>query len=126
MTRVSVTHGEFGAIDLRFEHTAGALAVAMHSADPDFAASARTALADRAQLPGDPAARTEPPAGRSDTTFASSGQTHAQPQSHGQQQQHQTLQRGGESGRPGRLGGAPSEPSAPDDPHPAARPGLYI
>lgn len=44
---LSMKHGEFGSVNLRFEQTAAGLSVAMSSLDPDFATAAQNAMAER-------------------------------------------------------------------------------
>lgn len=117
--RVSVPHAEFGAVTLRFDSSAGTLAVAMTSADPEFAATARQAIAERSFVApletrfelvatrGDVQTSQHNLSGQS-SGFAQSGQQARQPERQGSLADH-----------------SPPE-TIPHQPAEASRRGLYI
>lgn len=130
--RLSVAHTEFGAVNLRFEQTTGALAVAMSSADPEFAAAARYALAERVHFAAD---ASRPEAAQIKTDSAGQGQGHSQSSGSAQAQtqaqtQGQNQPRQGDPSHSARNQTSPQ--SAPETgadgelPPEAARRGLYI
>ncbi len=142
--RLSVANSDFGSVTLRFETGLGGLSVSMTNADPEFAATARTALAERAALAGEPI-RTEPAQGRSDASGqqASTGQSqtqshnHSSSHNHAHSQSQAQLQQNGSNGqdrsqaqsgsvRDETPAANPGTANAPSDGSRRAASGLYI
>jgi len=102
---LTVAHAEFGPIELRFRHEAHGLAVALTSADPDFARAA--AAAPPVNLPGITAGLNahEPGPSASTRDTASAGGGAASNQGRGQQSERrsETAQQFNHSPRGNRL-----------------------
>ncbi len=83
--RLSVANSDFGTVALRFETGASGLSVSMTNADPDFAATARTALAERVIAAGE-TVRSELGQNRGEQSGQQSGQQGQSAQSQAQMQ----------------------------------------
>ena len=132
--RISVANADFGTVNLRFDQAATGLAVNMTNADPEFAATARSALAERgiAVAATADAARSDAGGGRGDPGSGQAGQQSAANQSGGGQssnaaqtntgqQQHRSTADTTTDTQPGNAGTAAAEP-LPED----RASGLYI
>ena len=83
--RLSVTNSDFGTVSLRFDNAASGLSVSMTNADPEFASTARTALAERGVAAGD-IIRADAGQTRAEQSFPAHHQPHSQSQAQAQAQ----------------------------------------
>lgn len=124
--RLTVTNPDFGNVALRFDAGAAGLSVLMTNADPDFAATARMALADRPIAAPDASTRSDLGQNRGDQPGQSGQQQTGQSQSgsSGNGNHAQTLMHNGAGSQQERSGnsaqGHPDRPAA--DQHISARP----